>query len=254
MPGRCVFSEPECRGCKRAPKVRCHRHDLVMPASACDPHTCADKLPLSGVHLGAVITARNEGDEVRSTVCSLLESVQTARVTVILIDDGSTDGSCELKLLGGVIDGRRRLTVIRNDPGIGIGGSRNAGWQAARELGCHVVSFHDAHMRFDAAHYATPGALEAMAVRALHGECLLSAASRGMPPKGVLAGCRLQFGPECAIQAKWQKIDKDGWQPHLLHYGCRLRPLGWYRRASWREPLAPSGRTRPAAGASARRR
>jgi hypothetical protein len=206
LASHCVHASKNCGGCRNVSKVQCHKHGVVQPIDYCG--RCADRLPLAQLHIGAVITAWNEGAEVLATIRSLMASVLEARLTVIVVDDGSTDGSCD-HIIRDTGPGR----LVRNVIPVGVGKSRNVGWRVAAGMGCHAVSFHDAHMRFGAEDYATPRAIETLAVRAVQRGGLLASASRAMPPKGILAGCRLQYGPNFSIQAKWDSVKLEGWQP-----------------------------------------
>ncbi len=127
--------------------------------------------------------------------------------------------------------------------------ARNAGWaHRAASLGPHVVTFHDAHMRFP------EGVLEQLAVQAMRRRCIVSSASHGIPSKGTLAGCRMLYDAGYGLQPKWADGLPPGWQrtPCMMGAGyalsCRDRP-----RAGGAHGLA-CGRTPPAAGASASRR
>ena len=190
----CIYAEPDCSGCKARPKIKCAKHGVVLNAAACADPGCSDRLPLSELHIGAVITAWNEGDEVRLTIESLRGSVKEARVTICLVDDASTDKSC--------------MTLLRNEKALGVGGSRNVGWEAARKAGCHVVSFHDAHMRFGPDEGGSDRVLERLAIKAMRERAIISSASRDITGKGVLAGCWMHYDPRQGIQPKYQHADR----------------------------------------------
>ncbi len=204
----CVYGEPECRGCRNRPKVRCHspygEHDVVVPAVNC--LDCRDRLPLGSLRIASVITAWNEGDEVAATIESLQAGVREAQLTIILVDDGSTDGSCAPStwhLERGTLNA---VQVVRHEAPLGVGRSRNAGWAHAQQFGPHVVTFHDAHMRFP------EGVLERLAVQAVRRRCIVSSASHGIPSKGTLAGCRMVYDASYGLQPKWADGLPSGWQ------------------------------------------
>ena len=184
----CLYGDRYTEGCCHRWRVRCHHPDV---GGHHDPAYCADcphRMPPTGLHIAAVITAWNEGDEVQATVRSLRESMREARLTVIVVDDGSTDGSCE------ALEGVQR---IRHDTPQGVGRSRNAGWRRAVEMGADVVTFDDAHMRFE------PGHLERLAVKALRSSALTTAASHDIPSRGRQRGCWLHYDPRYGLQPKW---------------------------------------------------
>jgi GT2 family glycosyltransferase len=87
-----------------------------------------------------VIAARNEGEMLRRTVASVLNDTAYAAVEVVVVDDGSTDGSC------GGLDGDGRVRVVRGRE-LGAPGARNLG--AAHARGEYLV-FLDAHCRVSA--------------------------------------------------------------------------------------------------------
>jgi glycosyltransferase involved in cell wall biosynthesis len=137
------------------PEVARHAPATGGPAPCRRPDT-----PLVSV----VITAHNEGPEVRRTI----ESVQantSVPVEIIVVDDGSTDGCCE-NLEG------RRVRVIRHDRRVGVAYSRNVG---ARDCRGDVLVFLDGHQRVSsgcldrcAAVALSRGAIVWPDVRALH--------------------------------------------------------------------------------------
>ena len=206
----CIYAEPECKGCKAVPKVHCHRQDVVLRADACA--RCGERLPLCQLKIGAVITAWNEGAEVAATIESLKASVKEARLTVILVDDGSTDASCAGLSSSSSSSSSSDLVLVRHGQPRGIGQSRNEGWARARDLGCDVVTFHDAHMRFGAADGGSEGVLEKLAVMAMQRRCIVSSASRGIPSQGRLAGCWLYYDCFYGLQPHWAAKLPPGWQ------------------------------------------
>ena len=211
-----------------AAKVECFRHDgavRVVNPGICE--SCPERI--ERLRIGAVITAFNEGDQVRQTVESLAASIADARTDlyVILVDDGSTDGSCNAftpqhgdtestETGASLANGKAnrpstavvpapslgpalsssvisvpsvlKVVVVRHEQAQGVGRSRNAGWAVARALGCHVVSFHDAHMRFGGldshVDWARPetqkGGLEHLARKAITSGAIVCAGCTGM--------------------------------------------------------------------------
>ena len=101
------------------------------------------KVPFAGPQASAagvsvVIIAHNEGDMVRETVRNYRRNLG-AEAEIVVVDDGSTDGSCGEDMLGPY-----GATVIRQDEQRGISKSRNTGWKAAKG---DVIVFTDAHVR-----------------------------------------------------------------------------------------------------------
>jgi GT2 family glycosyltransferase len=91
--------------------------------------------------VSVVIPTCNEGAELRRTVESILRTTRHPRYEVVVVDDGSSDGSCAgLPGLGGPV------RTLRTE-GIGVARARNAGALDAR--GEYLV-FLDAHCRVSA--------------------------------------------------------------------------------------------------------
>jgi glycosyltransferase involved in cell wall biosynthesis len=111
-----------------------------------------------------IITAFNCGEELVATVASAKEHAGDLIEQVVVVDDGSTDGSADPLI------GQEQVHVIRHDTSQGIGRGRNAG--ALRATG-DVLSFHDGHMQFQ------PEAVQACVRRALQEVCIVYAYSRG---------------------------------------------------------------------------
>ena len=91
------------------------------------------------LQLSIVVVTHNEGELLRQTVVSLLESVPTANVEIIVVDDQSTDGSTAFLSEPGWAPARLVTTPSR----LGISPARNLG--AAHAAG-DVVVFSDAHV------------------------------------------------------------------------------------------------------------
>src|SRR5918999_1333001 len=84
-----------------------------------------------------VIATRNEGRMLHQTVASVLGETTYPHVEVVVVDDGSTDGSCEQ------LPKSERVRVLRGRD-LGAPGARNLG--AAEARGEYLV-FLDAHCR-----------------------------------------------------------------------------------------------------------
>lgn len=191
----CVFAR-RARCCTR--KFECRRFaDVVRVVSGTE---CGPNCPVrvERLRISAVITAFNEGQEVARTIESLAESVDEADLEIVLVDDGSRDGSCDPAAPG------RSVRLLRHKEPQGVGRSRNDGWSAVRRTGGDVVSFHDAHMRFPR------GGLEVLARRALQSECFVCAGSNGLEhQKGSrLFCCDLFYNRKDGLQPKWLYVGK----------------------------------------------
>ena len=85
--------------------------------------------------ISVVVITRDEGARLASTVDQYLATLP-ARSEVIVVNDGSTDGSCER------LPRDRRIRLVRG-AGRGVAQARNAGGRAARGS---VLVFSDAHL------------------------------------------------------------------------------------------------------------
>ena len=249
----CVFAR---RAACCAKRFECRRDaDAVRMVK---PEECNEDCArrVERLKISAVITAWNEGDEVRKTVESLAASIVDPRteLEVIVVDDGSTDGSCQFDV------GARRAVptrVLRHEQPQGVGRSRNHGW---REATGNVITFHDAHMRFGPLTPDDPvqaGGLEKLARRALQHEgsgigdrgsgalspdpgprtpdavgAIVCAGSAGLrvvegqdqPIGNRLFCCDLFYNQVAALQPKWLHVGKlppDEWarSPCLMGAG-----------------------------------
>ena len=90
--------------------------------------------------ISVVVISRNEGRRLRETVENLLDTLP-ARAGILVVDDGSTDGSS-----GFLARRRPRRVRLRRTGGIGVAAARN--WGAARTSG-EIVIFADAHIRVE---------------------------------------------------------------------------------------------------------
>ena len=84
-----------------------------------------------------VIISRNEGQELESTVANVVETLPDEQRELIVVDDGSTDGST------GFLRRMPSVRVVRSE-GIGVARSRNLG---ASHASGDIVVFADAHVR-----------------------------------------------------------------------------------------------------------
>ncbi len=87
--------------------------------------------------ISVVIISRNEGEELNATVTNFLETLPASRRELIVVDDGSTDGST------GFLNGIPEARVLRSD-GVGVARARNYGGSHATG---DIILFSDAHIR-----------------------------------------------------------------------------------------------------------
>ena len=88
-----------------------------------------------------VIPTRNEGDLLHMTVDSILSQTTYPELEIVIVDDGSTDGSCDR------YSGNKDRVQVVEAGGVGIPRARNLGEKNAH--GEYVV-FLDAHCRVSA--------------------------------------------------------------------------------------------------------
>jgi GT2 family glycosyltransferase len=89
--------------------------------------------------ISVIIPTLDEGDWVRRTVDAILSTAGSRKLEVIVVDDGSKDGSCDFLRSPGH-DERVRVVV---GGGLGVAGARNRG---ADEATGDIVLFMDAHV------------------------------------------------------------------------------------------------------------
>jgi len=87
--------------------------------------------------ISVVIITRNEGDELRTTVDGLRRTIPARSREIIVVDDGSTDGSTAC------LEDCADVRLFRTDR-VGVANARNFG---ASQAGGDVILFSDAHMR-----------------------------------------------------------------------------------------------------------
>jgi GT2 family glycosyltransferase len=235
----CIYGDRFTQGCCHGWQVRCAhpgRAGQVMERDGC--RTCDLRRPPGSIVIGAVVTAWNEGAEVRATVESLASSVGTARLRVFLVDDASDDGSCREAGSWGV--GRAEVSLLRNETGQGVGRSRNGGAEAALTAGCDVITFHDAHMRFPA------GAVEALAARALREPAVVTSAARGWWDADGSAhpfrawGADLHWNARDGLQPKYRIYCTD--RPRWTRVPCPMGACYVMSRETARRLAAPTAR------------
>lgn len=143
--------------------------------------------------VSVVIPACNERDWVRRTVKSLVElggldggwGFEPIDHEYVIVDDASQDGCCDQALLEGIIKGRGRLVIFRNEERQGVGQSRNRGLDAAD--GDYAI-VADAHVE-----QKEPGTARRLVQHAEDDQCFAVAQVRGMGKGGLRHGGRFLF-------------------------------------------------------------
>jgi glycosyltransferase involved in cell wall biosynthesis len=130
--------------------------------------------------ISVIITAHNEGKELVKTIRSVHE--QTASLhEVIVVDDGSTDGSCQSIADQGAV-------VIRHEDRVGVAFSRNHGCSIAQG---EVLGFLDGHQRL------SPGCFDLCADLACEYGAIATSAVEGLKYRGWTGyGADLTVGGE----------------------------------------------------------
>lgn len=144
--------------------------------------------------VSVIMPARQEGEQVRLTC----ESFLAAGVDeIIIIDDGSTDGSCK-NLPHGV-------TVLRNEKPVGVGRARNQGVAASTG---DVLIFADAHER-------APASLRPFAQAAVDHHAIVCAAVKPLRDTGSHGPGRKRswtgYGGKCVMDENGASY-KAAWQ------------------------------------------
>jgi glycosyltransferase involved in cell wall biosynthesis len=100
--------------------------------------------------VSVVIPSYNEGENLVDTVGCILDHASSEDFEIVVVDDGSTDGSGERVSW---LFGSNGQTRVLQTPGLGVAGARNLGAQAAQG---DVLIFLDAHS------YTPPGWIAAL--------------------------------------------------------------------------------------------
>lgn len=142
--------------------------------------------------ISVVVVSRNEGPHLKSTIASL-EATLPPRAAVVVVDDGSEDGSTEFLA--------RRKGRVRLFQGplmgtsIGVTRARNFG---ASECAGDIVIFSDAHMQY-------PGGWWQPLVAALEDRTVGAVAPMITDTAGTpLKGCGLDF-KDAGMTVRWRK-------------------------------------------------
>jgi glycosyltransferase involved in cell wall biosynthesis len=185
--------------------------------------------PVGGM-LSVVITTHNEGAEVLRTV----ESVQAnTRIhhEIVVVDDGSTDGSC-----AGLEE--RGVRVVRHSERVGVAYSRDAGSRAARG---DVFAYLDAHQRIE------PRCLDRCAELAAIHRAIVCPPCRPLNRKyPVSYGASLTLCPERGFFSSRCRMDEPRQEITRIS-GLRspgyLIPRSVYPRVAWNAALRGWGAT-----------
>jgi glycosyltransferase involved in cell wall biosynthesis len=84
-----------------------------------------------------VLPARNEAPRLAAVLARVPAEVAGRPVAIIVVDDGSTDGTADVALGGGA-------KVVAHEQNVGLGAAVRTGFRAALTLGPAVVAFCDA--------------------------------------------------------------------------------------------------------------
>lgn len=89
--------------------------------------------------ISVIIISRDEGDNLHKTISSVIESEPNAGLELIVVDDGSRDGSGYK-----AVQAFPHIRLLRNDSSEGVSLSRRRGAEASRGS---VLVFLDAHVK-----------------------------------------------------------------------------------------------------------
>jgi glycosyltransferase involved in cell wall biosynthesis len=169
------------------------------------PGTHLDRALPPNPKVSVVIITRNEGSELQATVTNVLETAPADRTEVIVVDDGSGDGSTAF------LTEFPEVRVLRSD-GIGVARARNFGADHATG---DVILFADAHVR-------APNGWHEPICEALRDECVGSVAP-GICSTTAPARCGYGLdltGPN--LHTTWRRKKSDLPQAVPVLPGCFL--------------------------------
>ena len=123
----------------------CHRAGVRAPERSvgqcllCDG---ADSIEPPGDVVAVVLPAHNEVETIADVIDRVPARVHGRPVEVIVVDDGSTDGTGDAALGAGA-------KVLRHDRNTGLGAAVRTGFREARRLGAGAVAFLDGDGEYD---------------------------------------------------------------------------------------------------------
>jgi GT2 family glycosyltransferase len=158
--------------------------------------------------ISVIIPAHNEGGNLADTVSAALENAGCDAVEVVVVDDGSTDGSPGL--VADRFPGSHQVRILREE-GLGVARARNRGAQAASG---EILVFMDGHC------YTPPGWLSGLAVPLAEPQVGLvgpafASLLQGNGPRGfgavwADASLEIQWLPQLAGQPYWVPLLPGG--------------------------------------------
>lgn len=95
------------------------------------------------VEVSIIIPCKNEINTLKSTVNSIIQSSNSLKFEIIIVDDGSVDGSTEFLKSNLNKEIYNNVRVLKTD-NLGVAGARNAGCEVARGT---YLFFCDAHIK-----------------------------------------------------------------------------------------------------------
>jgi glycosyltransferase involved in cell wall biosynthesis len=212
---------------------------LVIPIKTSNQENVGDPYQVAPVSpplrqtpdlLSVIITAHNEGVEVLRTVESVRANTRLDH-EIIVVDDGSTDGSCdELEAMG--------IRVIRHRERVGVAYSRDAASRAA--LG-EVLAYLDAHQRVE------PGCLDRCAELAANYGAITCPPCRPLNRRyPVSYGASLRLDPERGFFSARYRIARPRQETtriSALRSPAYVIPRSVYERVAWIAGLRGWGAT-----------
>jgi glycosyltransferase involved in cell wall biosynthesis len=149
-----------------------------------------------------IIASREEGANITQTVRSAIE-MATGPMEIIVVDDASTDGSCDnIELLTTPTVEVKLIRISRRPLGAGM--CRNLGLATA--LG-RVVAVSDAHMVFPLGIFHNMGRL------CLSRQCIMCARTQGMGGGSDRAGAQMHLHRDIKAGMEWRRIKEGATDP-----------------------------------------
>ena len=179
-----------------------------------------------------IIINWNEGEWPEKTVEAIRASSVLDRHIIILVDDGSTDGSCDF--VAKLNKEFNNVTVLTpRDAPIGVGNARNFGFCAALLTDAEVFIFLDAHMTAE----KHSKMYNKLAEKALTEDCIVVPRCVDIDKGGGGRGCDIFWNFRNELNIRWRYQQEEEWK----RVACMMGACYVISRATASKLTLPTG-------------